>query len=222
MKRILKKISIYVLPVLIATAVRLVYATCRIRVHGAEHRKNTLDSGKAVVGSFWHYSLLGVFYQLRNDNAVIMVSSSTDGEYISRLLENFGFKTVRGSRNKKGVQALKELVRAARKGETTGLVTDGSQGPERVAQPGAVLIASMTGKPIVPVAWSASRYVAIRSWDRTAFPKPFATIDFVYGEPIDVPPGLKGDGVETYRLELEERLNRLYEEMWALHGKKVH
>ncbi|WP_136797673.1 lysophospholipid acyltransferase family protein [Desulfosediminicola ganghwensis] len=222
MKKYLKKLAIYVLPVLIGVAVRLVYATCKIRVHGAENRNNTIGSGKAVIGSFWHYSLLGMFYHCRKDNAVIMVSSSADGEYISRMLEHFGFKTVRGSRNKKGVQALKDLVKAARNGENTALVTDGSQGPERVAQPGAILIASMSGTPIVPMAWAASRYGTIRSWDRTAFPKPFSTVDLVYGEPFGVPPGVKGDAVETYRLELEQRLNALYEEMWALHGKKVH
>jgi len=222
MKKYLKKIAIYVLPVAIRLAVRLVYATCKVRVHGAEHRQNTIDNGKSVIASFWHYSLLGMFYQLRNENAVVMVSSSDDGEYISRLVESFGFRTVRGSRNKKGVQALKDLVKAARRGENTALVTDGSQGPERVAQPGAILIASMTGTPIVPMAWSASRYATIRSWDRTAFPKLFSTIDFVYGEPLEVPPGLKGEGVESYRLELEERLNRLYTEMWALHGRTIH
>lgn len=222
MKKYLKKIAIYVLPILISVAARLVYATCKVRVHGAEHREATLDSGKTVIASFWHYSLLGMFYQLRKESAVLMVSSSDDGEYISRLVENFGFKTVRGSRNKKGVQALKDLIKAARRGENTALVTDGSQGPERVAQPGAILIASMTGTPIVPMAWSASRYATIRSWDRTAFPKLFATIDVVYGEPLEVPPGLKGEGIESYRLELEERLNRLYTEMWALHGRKIH
>lgn len=222
MKTFLKKISIYVLPALISGAIRLLYATCRVRVHGDEHRKTAVGSGRAVIGAFWHYSLLGMFYQLRKNNAVVMVSSSTDGEYIARLLANFGFRTVRGSRNKKGVQALKELVKAARKGQNTALVTDGSQGPERIAQPGAVLIASMAQVPIVPMVWAASRYLTIRSWDRTAFPKPFSTIDFVYGEPLEVPPGLSGEEIESYRLELESRLNTLYTEVWALHGKEVH
>ena len=153
---------------------------------------------------------------------MVMVSSSRDGEYIARLAHHFRFSTVRGSSNRKGVQALKDLIKATRSGSNTAMVADGSQGPPRVAQPGSILLASRSGAPIVPMAWSASRYLAIRSWDRTAFPKPFARVDFFVGEPLAVPPEIKGDGIEEYRLLLEERLNRLYREAWELHGRGAH
>lgn len=218
----LQHLALRILPPALGTITRIWFATCRVTVHGSEHRRNTLDTHKPVICAFWHYSILGVFQLLRKYSGVAMVSSSKDGEYIARLVEYFGFITVRGSRNKNGVQALKDLIKYARSGENTAIVTDGSQGPARIAQPGSILLASRTGIPILPMAWSASRYMTIRSWDKTAFPKPFSQVDFMYGEPLEVPPGLKSEGLEEYRLLLEERLNTLYREMWTIHGREEH
>lgn len=219
---ILYRVSLKVVPAAIWLVSKLWFATCRVREHGRERRQSVTGGNKQVIATFWHYSLLVVFQLAREFSGVAMVSSSRDGEYIARFARLCGFSAVRGSRNKQGVQALKELLKSCKEGRNTALVADGSQGPARVAQPGSILLASRAGIPILPVAWSASRYITIRSWDRTAFPKPFATVDFVYGEPIEVPPGLKSEGIEEYRLLLENRLNALYEEMWAIHGKKEH
>ena len=210
------------LPVVVGWLGRLWYATCRVRVHGWENFTSIHGRGTPIIGTFWHYSLLLVFLQLRRYEAVVMVSSSREGEYIARLARHFGFSTVRGSSNRKGVQALKDLIRLTRQGRNTAMVADGSQGPALVAQPGSILLASRTGVPILPMAWSASRYLAMGSWDRTAFPKPFARVDFFFGEPLTVPPGIKGEEIEEYRLQLEQRLNRLYGQAWKLHDRDSH
>ena len=219
---LLYRISLRLAPPLVAWLTRVWFATCRIRVHGAEHRFDTLGAGRNIVASFWHYTMLFVFYQLRRDSAVVMVSASRDGEYIARLAEEFGFSTARGSRNNRGMRALKDLLRAAAAGSNSAIVADGSQGPPRIAQPGVILLASRTGVPILPLTWSASRYIAISSWDRTAIPKPFSRVDFLYGEPLYVPPDLKDEGIEEYRLQLEARLNELYSRAWRLHGREEH
>lgn len=218
----LNRIAQRVLPTVLGLLSRLWFATCRVRVHGWENFTSTYHGGTPLIATFWHYSLLVVFLQMRKYSGVAMVSSSRDGEYIARLAHHFKFSTVRGSSNRKGVQALKDLIKATRSGKNTAMVADGSQGPALVAQPGSILLASRTGVPIVPMAWSASRYLAIRSWDRTAFPKPFSKVDFIVGEPLMVPPGIKGDGIEEYRLLLEQRLTRLYTQAWRLHGRTEH
>ena len=219
---VLHRLSLRVVPWLVAWLIRIWFSTCRVTVHGAEHRRDTLDAGRHIVASFWHYTMLFVFYQLRQESAVIMVSASRDGEYIARLAQELGFSTARGSRNNRGMQALKELLKAAAAGKNTAIVADGSQGPPRVAQPGAILLASRTGVPVLPMMWSASGYLAIPSWDRTAIPKPFAQVDYLYGEPLSVPPDLKAEGIEEYRLELENRLNELYRRAWLIHGREEH
>jgi lysophospholipid acyltransferase (LPLAT)-like uncharacterized protein len=159
---------------------------------------------------------------MRKYSATAMVSASRDGEYIARLAERFGFETVRGSRNKKGVEGLKAMLRAVRKGSSAAIVADGSQGPPRIVQPGAILLASRTGAPIIPMIWAASSYFSINSWDRTIVPKPFSRIDFYYGEPLLVPEKLKPEELEKYRLHLEEILNGLYDKAWGRYKKVVH
>ena len=183
----LNSVALAVVPRLVGLLTRLWFATLRVRVTGEEHLQATLGSDQPIILTCWHYSLLPFFQVMRRYRGVVMVSSSNDGEYIARFAECFGLTTVRGSRNRQGLQALKGLLRQCRAGRNVGLVADGSQGPPRKAQPGAVLLASRSGHPILPVVWSASRYLAARSWDRTAFPAPFARFDVIYGAPMSVP-----------------------------------
>ena len=64
---------------------------------------------------------------------------------------------------------------------------DGPRGPARVAQPGAVWLAKVTGKPIIPFHLEADRYWTMKSWDRTQIPRPFATVALAFAPPIQVP-----------------------------------
>ncbi len=222
MNRLLHEISLAVLPRIVAWAIKIVFITCRITIHGQQER-NKVDTRKTpAIGTCWHYGIIGIFYVLRNESSVMMVSASDDGDYIAKLSECLGFSTVRGSRNRGGVQALKELLNKIRQGENLGIVADGSQGPPRVVQAGSILLASRTGAPILPMVWSTSRYFTINSWDRTVIPKLFSQIDFFYGEPLHVPKKLDSTGIEKYRLKLEGRLNSLYQDAWSRHGRKEH
>ena len=49
----------------------------------------------------------------------------------------------------------------------------------------------------------------LRSWDRMVIPIPFTRAIFLYGEPIVVP---RDDDAETWREEIERRMNSLAEE----------
>ena len=165
----------------------LLFASCRVQRHGFEHYQACAASGRAFIVVFWHYGLL---FNITRDEGVefaAMVSASRDGEYISRTLNSMGVVTVRGSRNNRGLAAMKGLLRHLRQGRTAALVADGSQGPARVMQPGAVLLASRTGAPIIGLGWGANHYKTFNSWDRTALPLPFARIGLWYSEPLQVP-----------------------------------
>lgn len=222
-KGLLNSVLLEVAPRLLALVMRVWFCTCKVHVHNSEHLFPPEKSeGKTIVASFWHYSIIYLFYFVRKYKATAMVSASRDGEYIARLAKHLGFNTVRGSRNKGGVEALKGLLRVIKKGESCAIVADGSQGPPRVAQPGALLLASKGGVPIMPMGWSASSYFIIRSWDRTVIPKPFSTIHFYFGEPIELPKKLKSEELEKYRLILEESLNDIYQKAWAVYDMKSH
>lgn len=218
----LDSLAVKVVPVVAWLVTRLWFSTCRVKVHGGEHLQRVLTDDRPGILTFWHYSLVLIINLMWRYGGVAMVSSSKDGEYIANYLKCYGLSAARGSRNRQSTQALKELLRHCREGKNAVLVADGSQGPARVAQAGSILLASRTGNPILPMLWSASRYLTFRSWDRTAIPWPFAKVDVLYGEPIEVPTGLDGDGLEQYRLLLEERLNELYRQVWGFQGKKEH
>lgn len=220
--KVLDSLAIKVVPFVAWLVTRIWFATCRVKVHGSEHLQGLLVADRPGIVTFWHYSLAPIAHFIGRYGGVAMVSSSKDGEYIARYLKCFGISAVRGSRNRQGSRALKELLRLCREGKNVALVADGSQGPARVAQPGAILLASRTGHPILPILWSASRCLTFRSWDRTAIPWPFSRVDVLYGEPIGVPAGLDGEGIEQYRLLLDERLNDMYRQVWAFHDKQEH
>jgi lysophospholipid acyltransferase (LPLAT)-like uncharacterized protein len=193
-----------------------------VTIHNEENCFKAEEKDKKGIASFWHYSIIYILYHMRKYSATAMVSASKDGEYIARLAEKFGFDTVRGSKNKKSVESLKAMLRAILNGSSAAIVADGSQGPPRVVQAGALLLASRTGTPIIPMVFSASSYFTINSWDRTIIPKPFSRIDFFYGEPLYLPAKVKPEGLEQYRLKLEEQLNELYDKAWGRYGKKIH
>ncbi len=210
------------LPRLVVWLMRLLFASCRVTTHGEENCFKPHEKTKQGIAAFWHYSIVYLLYHMRKYTATAMVSASRDGEYLARVAEQFGFETVRGSKNKKGVQGLKAMLRAVQNGRSAAIVADGSQGPPRIVQAGSILLAARTGAPIIPMVFAASRYYTINSWDKTIIPKPFSRIDFYYGKPLFVSARLRPEDIESYRLQLEKRLNELYSKAWARYGKIVH
>jgi lysophospholipid acyltransferase (LPLAT)-like uncharacterized protein len=96
---------------------------------------------------------------------------------------------------------------------------DGPRGPARVAQPGAVWLASATGNPLLPFHLEASSYWSARSWDRTQVPKPFSTVALVVGQPMEVERDASDEALEQARLEVERALAALESRAQALLGR---
>ena len=71
------------------------------------------------------------------------------------------------------------------------------------------MLASRTGRPIVPLTFGASKKKIFNSWDRFLFPYPFSRGVFIWGDPIWVDPGEGQAVVEENRKTLESRLNHI-------------
>jgi len=223
-KKLLYRLSLAVGPFIFGLLTRLLFATCRITWVGREHLEKLEREKKPLIAAFWHYGVFLILHLSRGKRKwVAMISTSKDGEYVARIVESFGFETVRGSRHRGGIGALKALVKAVRdRGLSAASASDGSQGPPLVVQPGAVLLASHSGAVVLPVGWAADRYWTFRSWDRTALPKPFARVVIEIGEPLVVPAGLDSQGLEEHRQEEERRLLAIYHRTWAVFGREGH
>lgn len=218
----LYRLLLAVVPWLYAGLSRMLFATCRVRVYGGENLDRCEAQTNPCVAVFWHYSVFAVIAFSRGRGWAAMVSASQDAEFVARILARQGVVTVRGSRNRGGFSALKGLIGLMRQGYNAVIVADGSQGPARIMQAGAILLAGKNAAPILPLAVAADRYWAFRSWDRTLLPKPFARLDLWYGEPMTVPEKAGAEEIEQCRLEMEQRLNALYAQAWSAFGKDAH
>lgn len=138
-----------------------------------------------------------------------IVSASRDGSIVARVLEHFDVVPIRGSSSRRGPQALKELVTAAKKGHDIAITPDGPRGPCYVVQDGVVALAQLTGMPIIPVSYSLSWKIRVKSWDRFQIPLPFATWRVHFGKPIAIPRDSTPEEREALRLELENRLKAM-------------
>jgi lysophospholipid acyltransferase (LPLAT)-like uncharacterized protein len=117
---------------------------------------------------------------------VVLVSRSRDGALAARYVRHFGLSVARGSSSRGGGAGLRSLVAALRGGADVAIVPDGPRGPSEQLQPGAVVLAALTGMPVVPVAVGARPSRRLRSWDRFMVPWPFARCVLAFGPPTHV------------------------------------
>jgi lysophospholipid acyltransferase (LPLAT)-like uncharacterized protein len=89
--------------------------------------------------------------------ASILISQHKDGEYISQIMSWFGFKSIRGSSTRGGSLALRKMAKEMRSGSHGAITPDGPKGPRHKSKEGAILLASLTGSPLIPVAFSSSK-----------------------------------------------------------------
>jgi hypothetical protein len=106
-----------------------------------------------------------------------------DGEIIARLVESWGYRTVRGSTSRGAGRALLGMVRDLAAGKEFAITPDGPRGPAGAAQPGVLMASQRARAPIVPMRSEVSATWHMKSWDRFMIPKPFARIRVIYGDP---------------------------------------
>jgi hypothetical protein len=187
-------------------------STVRFTVDGADRYARFRDAGEPVIFAVWHGRLLPLTYFHRHHGITAIISQSTDGEYIARVVEGWGYRTVRGSTSRGGTSALRGLVKAAREGQSLAITPDGPRGPRQRLQRGVITAAQLTGLPIIPLACGASRAWWPGSWDRFCVPKPFARVRVYYGRPRRVARDAAETELERHARELEAEMNAMIEE----------
>jgi lysophospholipid acyltransferase (LPLAT)-like uncharacterized protein len=184
------------------------FLTTRVRTIGYEHVLALREAGRPILFLFWHGHLLTLLHLHRHEGAVVLVSEHDDGEYVTRVLERYGFGTVRGSSTRGGGRGLKGLVRAARNGHDVAITPDGPKGPRGVLKPGALAAAQMAGLPVIPIIVRPASAWRFHSWDRFMVPKPFSTVEVEYLEPRWVPREAGREELEAMASDIGDALNR--------------
>ena len=171
---------------------------------------------------FWHEYIPFLFYLRGHCNIAMLLSQHQDAEWLSQAARYMGFSTVRGSSNRGGTQALRELLRTADAMNLT-ITPDGPRGPRRQLAAGCIYLSSRLQIPLVAIGLGYDRPWRIRrAWDRFAVPRPHSRARAVVSPLIQIPAEIDRDQIEGYRQDVETLLNCMTDEAehWAESGAR--
>ena len=208
----------YAIAVPLALAIiRLWWRTCRVqRIEGGEHLTAALSKAPSLVPCYWHqHQLFCARYLLEQRARGLkpgwLISPSVDGELGAMLVRALGAQVIRGSSTHTGARALRDYYTALVRDQVSPAITpDGPRGPRFKFKPGAILLAQLSGRPMVPMAYAASRAWLLQ-WDRFVLPVPGSRIAIAVGPPRYVPRSLDATGMEALQADMELELKRLYD-----------
>lgn len=178
---------------------------------------NKPDTSKPFIIASWHAhqcAIYGLSEVIRRVN--ILISPSNDGQIISDACSRLGFKIIRGSKGRRGAsKAVMQMYEALQNGDIVSVMIDGPKGPNHVVQPGAIELAKLSGKPIIPMVWysPAKNFLKFNSWDEFRLPIFYCRVVNLYGDPIYVSNDASDEEFEQKRLEVERKLEELYADL---------
>ncbi len=176
--------------------------------------------------ALWHgqHIMAPVFYP-KGRPLVAMVSRSADAELNALVVEKFGIEAVRGSGgrdnarhlDKGGAKALIALKKSLVAGKNVAMIADIPHGTPRDAGLGIVLLARLSGRPILPAAIATSRRKVLeKSWDKTTINLPFGRSSIVVGTPVFVAKDADDAEMERKRQEVTSSLNEATAKAYSL------
>lgn len=216
----------------VAMLLKFVRYTNRFEVHRLDIAQRFWTNDEPFIGATWHGQnlILPTFWHNWREMR-ILVSRHGDGEIVSKIMYFLGVGTIRGSgvpkgeerrqkhKGKGGAGALRAMVRALGENISIGLTADLPPGPARRAGDGIVMLARLSGRPIIPVAATTRARIQLNNWDKFTINLPFSKGAVVLGEPIYVPRDADPETLEAARFSLETALNKVAEEADRLVGR---
>jgi 3-deoxy-D-manno-octulosonic-acid transferase len=142
-----------------------------------------------------------------------MLALHRDAEGLGHALDRYGIELIRGAgasakgKDRGGSNAFRGAVRALENGFSVAMTADVPPGPARRAGHGIVMLAKVSGRPILPVAMSSSRYIALPTWSRMTINLPGSRLGASFGAPIFVPVDASPEQLESLRRDVETQLN---------------
>ena len=191
---------------LVSLAVKAWFATLTPRVSIDDESVEPTHSKQPTLYMFWHEMMLVPAVNWAKTRIPILASEHRDGELIVQIVRMLGGTAIRGSSNRRGDRALREMLRHAKHGHLA-ITPDGPRGPRREVQMGSIYLASRGGLQVVPLGFAFSHCWRAGSWDRMALPKPLGIVQTVSGSPIVIPPDLTRAELEPYRRQVQAAMD---------------
>jgi len=177
-----------------------------------------------AIGAMWHgqHLMLSFSWPQAIARVAALISRSGDGSMQAAALRRLGVIPVRGSggrpgrvQRKGGAPALRGLLRALEGGASVAMTADVAK-VARVAGLGIVMLARLSGRPILPIAVVAKRRIDFKSWDRASIGLPFNRCAIVIGDPIRVAPDADDAAMEAARRAVEAGLDAVHARAYAM------
>ena len=196
-----------------AECLRLVWKTSRFALEPPDIYE-TVKPDLPVIVAMWHgQHFLMPFIKLKTHRAKTLISHHRDGAFNAAAAEWLGVDVIRGSgthgtdfHRKGGVSAFREMLTALEEGYNVAMTADVPK-VSRVCGNGIVKLASMSGRPIYPLAIATAPRWELDNWDRSVVSFPFSRGARVAGTPVRVPPDADDAALEAARRAVEDSLN---------------
>ncbi len=173
---------------LVAVFIGLLMTSVRWRRTDRRALDAFMAANPGIIVVFWHERLFAMPYLWPSRRPLCALQSThPDGRMMAACIRRFGVGTIWGSSSRSALSGLRGMMRALADGRSVAITPDGPRGPARIAARGAVALAQISGRPILPLSWSADSCWRAGGWDRMMIPKPFSRGRLVMGTPIHVP-----------------------------------
>jgi len=203
---------IHILPVFAWIFFHIMTFSFKLRFIGRENIKQIREKNDNIIFAAWHGRQFLLIPCLPKEHLCAMSSTSRDGMMQANILKKFHFSIIPGSSKKSPARALIGNIRKIQSGFDTVIAVDGPTGPLYKVKPGAVFMSKKTGAPIIPVVFSSSPGIELKSWDRYLLPFPFAKCVMIFGNPIYPNTDLSESAIQEESEILENTLNHLMKE----------
>jgi len=200
---------------------RLWWRSCRIvRAEGAGHLDTALAAAPSLLPCYWHqHELFCARYLLqqmpRGLKLGFLISPSVDGEVPATIARRLGAEVIRGSSTRTGARALRDYYQLLVNENVSPVITpDGPTGPRHEFKAGALLLAQISGRPLLPMAYAASRAWSF-GWDAFVLPWPGSRVAIAIGAPVYLAKSVAlGDAavLAEWQQRLKDELHRLHEQ----------
>jgi lysophospholipid acyltransferase (LPLAT)-like uncharacterized protein len=205
-----RRMQIPVIAAVVYFLIRTIGPTLRYEVLGGEKVEQRRTAKHPTIWAFWHRIIFPIVWYGRDRGIVVMNTTAFDGQWTRKVIERLGFGTAQGSSSRGGLRGLQVMAKRIAEGLDCAFTIDGPRGPRYVAKVGPVLLARMTGAPIMVFHIGVDRGKTVeKTWDHFLLPGLFARAIIIGGPLIYVPQEADAQMIKAKHEEMQKALERV-------------
>ncbi len=158
---------------ILVSYMNLVSLTCKIKINFKGNAEKIVLERQPCLIPCWHSRFMMLLPIKKFGSFYAVTSAHADGNYLEMILKHYKHKAIRGSSRKQGANAVRSILAIPPEEFRLVVTPDGPLGPKFVVKGGILRFAKKLKVPIVPVCYSATHAIVLKTWDRFIIPIPF-------------------------------------------------